>query len=157
MTGTPEFMREAIRRAGDGVAQGGSPFGACIVRDGRVVACEHNRVLQTLDSTAHAEIVAIREACRALGTIDLSGCTIYATTEPCPMCFSAIHWARIPVIAFGARIEDARRFGFNELGISNATLKQLGGSPVILEGDVLRDEALALFERWAARPDARTY
>jgi tRNA(Arg) A34 adenosine deaminase TadA len=150
-------MRRALRKAAEGVRQGGSPFGACIVRGGRLVACEHNRVLQGLDSTAHAEIVAIRAACRALATIDLSGCTIYSTTEPCPMCFSAIHWAKLDRIVFGARIADAQRHGFSELTVSNRRMKSLGGSPVRVRGGVLRAEVLRLFARWAAQPDKRTY
>lgn len=152
-----ELMRMAIEKAREGVAAGQSPFGACIARDGEMIACEHNRVWQTTDSTAHAEIVAIREACRKLGAIDLSRCTIYSTTEPCPMCFSAIHWARISRIVFGARIEDARRFGFNELGISNVDMKRFGGSPILVEGDFLRGEALALFEIWASRGGHKAY
>jgi guanine deaminase len=156
MTDT-ELMRMALDKAREGVAAGQSPFGACIARDGKVVACEHNRVWQTTDSTAHAEIVAIREACKELKTIDLSGCTIYSTTEPCPMCFSAIHWARMSRIVFGARIEDARSFGFNELAVSNRDFKRLGNSPIVIEQDVLRDEAVSLFKEWASRSDHRPY
>jgi len=151
------WMRRALRKAAAGVRGGGSPFGACIVRGGRVVACEHNRVLQGTDSTAHAEIAAIRAACKALGTIDLSDCTIYSTTEPCPMCFSAIHWAKLDRIVYGARIADAQRHGFSELTLSNRQMKKLGGSTVRVCGGVLRAEALRLFARWAAQPDRRTY
>jgi guanine deaminase len=152
-----ELMRMAIKKAREGVAAGQSPFGACIARDGEVIACEHNEVWQTTDSTAHAEIVTIRAACRTLGSIDLSGCTIYSTTEPCPMCFSACHWARISRIVFGTRIDDARRFGFNELGILNVDMKRLGSSPILIECDFLREEAVALFETWAARSGHRPY
>ena len=150
-------MQDAIRVAREGVAEGGSPFGACIVRAGEIIACEHNRVLQTTDSTAHAEIAALRAACARLGTIDLSGCVVYSTTEPCPMCFSACHWARIARIVYGARIGDARRFGFHELGISNRRMKALGGSPVTVVGGVLRAAVLDLFETWRLRPDRRVY
>ena len=150
-------MQAAIRVAREGVAEGGSPFGACIVRAGEIIACEHNRVLQTTDSTAHAEIAALRAACARLGTIDLSGCVVYSTTEPCPMCFSACHWARIARIVYGARIGDARRFGFHELGISNRRMKALGGSPVTVVGGVLRAAVLDLFETWRLRPDRRVY
>ena len=113
------YMRLAIQKAREGVAAGQTPFGACIVTaGGEVAACEHNVVWRTTDITAHGEVNAIRVACRSLGTIDLSGCTIYSTTEPCPMCFSAIHWAKIAGIVFGASISDAQAAGFNELAIS---------------------------------------
>lgn len=152
-----EFMRRAIAKAKDGVAAGQTPFGACIGRDGDVVACEHNQVWQNGDITAHAEVQAIREACRRLGTIDLSGCVIYSTCEPCPMCFSAIHWARISRIVFGARIADAQALGFSELAVPNQTLKELGPSPVEVVGDVLRDECLEVFRLWAEQADRRPY
>src|SRR6266516_4264518 len=93
----PRFMWLAIEKAKEGIARGQTPFGACITR--------------------HGEVVAIRQACKTLGTIDLSGCVIYSTCEPCPMCFSACHWARISTIVYGARIEDARASGFHELPI----------------------------------------
>lgn len=153
----PEFMRRAIAKAREGIAEGQTPFGACLVKDGHVVAAEHNGVWATTDSTAHAEVQAIRAACRTLGTVDLSGAVIYSTCEPCPMCFSAIHWARISTIAFGARIEDARALGFSELTIPNETMKRQGGSPVEIVPDFLRDECLALFREFAARPDRRVY
>ncbi|HLB35288.1 MAG TPA: nucleoside deaminase [Gemmatimonadales bacterium] len=154
---TPEFMRRAIEQAREGIAEGQTPFGACIVRDGRVVAAEHNAVWAATDSTAHAEIQAIRAACRLLGTVDLSGSAIYSTCEPCPMCFSAIHWARISTIVFGARIGDAQELGFSELTIPNEVMKREGGSPVVLVPDFLREECLALFREFAKRPDRRTY
>lgn len=153
----PEFMRRAIARAREGIAEGQTPFGACIVRDGRAVAAEHNAVWESMDVTAHAEVQAIRAACRALGTVDLSGSVIYSTCEPCPMCFSAIHWAKISTIVFGARIADAQRLGFSELTIPNETMKHEGGSPVEIVADFLRDECLALFHEFAARADRRTY
>ena len=150
-------MQLAIARAREGIARGQTPFGACITRNGAVVSCEHNGVWATTDITAHAELRAIREACRKLGTVDLSGCVIYSTCEPCPMCFSAIHWARIERIAFGAAIADARTAGFSELTISNAVMKKQGGSPVTIEGELLHDECVALFREWGERPDHRSY
>lgn len=151
-------MRLAIRRTREGIAQGQTPFGACIVSaDGKVVACEHNVVWATTDITAHGEVNTIREACRASGGIDLSGCTIYSTTEPCPMCFSAIHWARIRRIVFGASIADARAAGFNELAVSNAEMKRQGLSPVEVEGGCLREECRALFDEWKNSGRARVY
>lgn len=150
-------MRLALQRAREGVARGQAPFGACIVRDGRVVACEHNAVWDHTDSTAHAEVQAIRVACQRLSTVDLSDCEIYATCEPCPMCFSAIHWAKISTIVFGSRIADAQGLGFSELAISNQQMKQLGGSPVVIVPDYFREECGALFREWAVRADRRTY
>jgi tRNA(Arg) A34 adenosine deaminase TadA len=110
----------------------GQPFGACIVKDGEVIACDHNVVWASTDITAHAEVYAIRNACKKLDSIDLSGCTIYSTCEPCPMCFTAIHWARIGRIVCGARIEDAKKYGFNELSVSNHELRDKAGSRVII-------------------------
>ena len=152
-----KFMRLAIEKAKEGVKEGGSPFGACIVKDGKVVTCVHNVVWQTTDSTAHAEVNAIRQACKKLNTIDLSGCTIYSTTEPCPMCFSACHWAMISKIVYGARIEDAKKAGFNELAISDSVMKKLGKSPVEIIGDFLRGENQELFKIWSVSNKAMVY
>ncbi len=156
-TNDAHFMRLAIAKAMEGVEAGGSPFGACIVKDGEVVACAHNVVWQTTDITAHAEIHCIREACRELGVIDLQGSTIYTTTEPCPMCFSAIHWAHCDRIVFGTSIDDALAAGFRELTISNEQMKSLGGSEVEIEAGFLGDECLAVFEVFNARPDKAVY
>ncbi len=151
-------MRLAIDRTREGIRLGQTPFGACIVNaDGKVIACDHNVVWATTDITAHGEVNTIRLACRALGAVDLSGCTIYSTTEPCPMCFAAIHWAKIGRIVFGASIADARAAGFNELGISNAAMKEAGQSPVIVEGGCLRADCVALFEEWRRAGQARVY
>jgi tRNA(Arg) A34 adenosine deaminase TadA len=152
-----QFMKRAIAKGREGIAAGQTPFGACIVRDRQVVACEHNRVWETRDATAHAEVQAIRAACRALDTVDLSGAVIYSTCEPCPMCFSAIHWAKISTIVFGARIADARALGFSELTLPNEVMKREGGSPVELVPGFMRDECLALFQEFAQRPDRRIY
>ncbi|OIP42127.1 tRNA-specific adenosine deaminase [Candidatus Desantisbacteria bacterium CG2_30_40_21] len=143
-----QFMQSAINKAKEGIKQGQTPFGACIVKDGEIISCLHNLVFENMDITAHAEICAIRETCRRLRTIDLSGCIIYSTCEPCPMCFSACHWARISRIVYGARIEDARQFGFNELEISNEVMKQIASSPVEITVDFLRQESLELFRFW---------
>jgi len=150
-------MRLAIAKAKEGLVAGQSPFGACISRGREVVSCEHNVVWQTTDITAHAEIHAIREACRKLHTIDLSGCMIYSTCEPCPMCFSACHWARISKIFYGASIEDARATGFHELHIPNTQMKRMGGSPVEIAGGFLREETLALFHFFEQQSTKRTY
>lgn len=142
------FMRIAIEKAREGMENGQTPFGAVIVREGEVIASVHNVVWRTTDITAHAEVNAIRHACRALGSIDLSGCTIYSSCEPCPMCFSACHWAKLDRIVFGARIEDAERGGFSELTISNEKMKEMGGSPIEIVADFMRDENRAVFDEW---------
>ena len=125
-----DFMRLAIDKTRDGLKAGQMPFGAVIVRDGKIIACEHNVVWATTDITAHAEVTAIRKACLVLETIDLAGCSIYSTTEPCPMCFSACHWAKLDRIVYGAAIDDARAAGFSELPISNLEMKRQGGSKI---------------------------
>jgi tRNA(Arg) A34 adenosine deaminase TadA len=151
------FMRMAIDRARAGMKAGQSPFGACIVRDGAVISCEHNRVWQTLDATAHAEIAAIRAGCGAASDIKLTGATIYSTTEPCPMCFSAIHWAGIARIVFGSSIADAAQAGFDELRISNVEMKRLGESKVEIVEGILAAEARELFAEWMADEGRRVY
>ena len=152
-----ELMRLAIKEARKGIAAGQTPFGACIARNGEPVVCAHNHVWKNTDITAHAEIVAIRETCQRLDSIDLSGCIIYSTTEPCPMCFSACHWAKIAGIVFGTDIRDAQRAGFSELTISNVQMKRFGTSRVVVRGRFLRREALTLFSEWRSIVDRRTY
>ena len=134
----------------------GGPFGACIVRKGRVIAVSRNTVLKN-DATAHAEINAIRIASRKLGTYDLSGCVIYSTTEPCPMCFVAIHWARIKRIIYGTKTSDAQKAGFNELNISAAKLASLGKSRIKLTAGVMAQECAKLLREWAALPNGVFY
>ena len=152
------FMRLAIEKTRQGIRLGQTPFGACIVRaDGSIASCEHNTVWKTTDITAHGEIQAIRTACQLMGGIDLSGCTIYSTTEPCPMCFSAIHWAKIRRIVFGASIDDARTAGFNELMVSNDIMKRESKSGVEIEPGCLRQECAGLFQEWLESGRARTY
>jgi guanine deaminase len=150
-------MHMALREASRGMRSGqGGPFGACIVKDGLIVAVAHNRVLISGNPTQHAEVVAIGRAARHLGTHILKGCAIYSTTEPCPMCFSAIHWAQIDRIVFGTGIADVMRLGFNELSISNRTLKRLGRSKVALD-QVSKRECTALLASWAAMETKTTY
>lgn len=152
-----QFMRLALDAARESVkSDSGGPFGACIVRDGEVLAVAGNRVLESHDPTAHAEIAAIRAACSALGTHHLEGAHIYSTTEPCPMCFSAIHWARIEGISYGTSIEDVAKLGFNELPVSNRQLIELGQSPLGLEPGFLREECFELLQFWASN-QRRTY
>lgn len=105
----------AITEAHTGVTLGeGGPFGAVITRNGVIVARGHNRVLKTNDPTAHAEVVAIRDACARLGTWSLDDCVLYSSCEPCPMCFSAIHWAKVPKVFFAASADDAAAVGFDD-------------------------------------------
>lgn len=151
------FMRMALDKAALGVRRGQTPFGACIVRKGQVIALEHNCVWQTTDISAHAEVQAIRSACRILKTVDLSDCVIYSTCEPCPMCFSACHWAGLQKIYFGAFIRDAQRAGFNELTISARRMKSLGQSVVTVDGGLLRQENTAFLDAWSARENKRLY
>ncbi|MBR9680323.1 MAG: nucleoside deaminase [Candidatus Altiarchaeota archaeon] len=143
-----EFMREAIKEATSGIkAKDGGPFGAVIVRDDKIIAKAHNTVLFSRDPTAHAEINAIRAASKKLGK-DMSGCVIYSTTEPCPMCFSAIHWAKIDKVVFGTKIEDVAKLGFNEMPIKDFTLKFLGNLKIEIEGDFLSMECLELLSKY---------
>ena len=150
-------MHLALREASRGMkALQGGPFGACIVNSSGIVAVASNRVLVTGNPTQHAEVVAIGRAAKKLGTHILKGCTIYSTTEPCPMCFSAIHWAQIDRIVFGTGIADVKRLGFNELSISNTTLKRLGRSQVIL-AQASKRECTDLLRSWAAMETKKTY
>ncbi len=150
-------MHMALREASRGMKAGqGGPFGACVVRNGAIVAVAHNRVLVTGDPTQHAEVVAIGRAARLLGTHVLKGCTIYSTTEPCPMCFSAIHWAQIDRIVFGTGIADVKRLGFNELWLSNRPLKRLGRSGVVLD-QASKPECTDPLKAWAAMETKTTY
>ena len=145
-----DFMKLAIVKTEEGIAAGQSPFGAVIVRDGSVVAATHNTVWRTTDPTAHAEVNCIRAAASALATIDLTGCTMYSTCEPCPMCLSAIHWSKIERVVFGATIADADAVGFSELHVGAEELARMGESTLKVEGGLLREECAALFARWKA-------
>jgi tRNA(Arg) A34 adenosine deaminase TadA len=150
-------MQHAIEIARRGIAAGQSPFGAVVIRGEELVAAAHNAVLAETDPTSHAEVRAVRAASRALGTIDLSGCTLYSTCEPCPMCFGAIHWARLSRLVFGARIADALDAGFNELSVSNEILREIGGSEVAIVPDCRRAACVELFAEWARGPAPRRY
>lgn len=134
----------------------GGPFGACIVKNGHVLAVARNTVLEN-DATCHAEINAIRIASKELGSFDLSGSVIYSTTEPCPMCFTAIHWAHIDAIVYGTSIQDAQKLGFNELPISNNTLKELGKSSVCIVSSFMFEECLQLFNDWSCLKGKQIY
>jgi tRNA(Arg) A34 adenosine deaminase TadA len=147
-----EFMCLALREAEKNFSDmRGGPFGACIVKGNKVIAISRNTVLKQ-DATCHAEINAIRKASKKLRTYDLSGCWIYSTTEPCPMCFSAVHWSKINVLVYGNAIADAKSIGFNELPISSARMKKLGGSKLKISSGCMRDEANRLFKKWDRLP-----
>ena len=152
-----ELMSIAIAKARDGIAAGQSPFGAIIVRDGVVVASTHNTVWRDTDPTAHAEVNCIRAAASALKVIDLSGCEMYSTCEPCPMCLSAIHWSKIDRVVFGATIADAAQAGFNELQVDAKVLAAMGKSALKVESGLLREECASLFDLWKKTGLCGTY
>jgi len=152
-----KFMRLALNQAQLGVEQGQTPFGACIVKEGQVIAAAYNHVWADTDITAHAEIMAIRDACQKQHQVFLEGTTLYSTLEPCPMCFSAAHWARIGRIVYGLSIADAQKFGFNELAITNKTLTEISFTNLEIVPNVLRAENLMLWQEWASRPDKKVY
>jgi len=150
-------MREAARLALRGVARNqGGPFGALVVRDGQVVGRGFNRVIATNDPTAHAEVVAIRQACRKLKTFALSGCEIYASCEPCPMCLSAIHWARIDRVWYACGREDAARAGFDD-ALLYAQIPKPPAERLVPALQVFREEGTAAFDAWRAKPDRVPY
>ena len=134
----------------------GGPFGACIVKNGKVVSLARNTVLKN-DATCHAEINAIRIASRKLKTFDLSGCHVYSTTEPCPMCLSAIHWARIGKLYYGTTIRDVKKLGFNELPISALEMKKIGKSKLKIYPAFATPVCLKLLSDWNKLPDKRIY
>lgn len=151
------FMGLALKSAEKNITDmRGGPFGACIVKGGKAIAVSRNTVLAR-DATCHAEVNAIRMASKRLKTHNLSGCVIYSTTEPCPMCFSAIHWSGIGALIYGNTIADAKKVGFNELPISTARMKRMGRSRLRITAGFMRDEANRLFERWNKLPGKKLY
>ena len=152
-----DFMRAAIAKTRDGIAAGQSPFGSVIVHNSVIVAATHNTVWLTTDPTAHAEVNCIRAAAKALYNIFLQGCTLYSTTEPCPMCLSAIHWAKIDRVVFGATIADAASAGFAELFIDAKDMAKIGRSPLIVESGLLQAECAALFDEWKKAGKCQAY
>lgn len=152
-----QYMNIAIELAEKGMLQGQSPFGAVIVKDNQILAAEHNRVWKDTDITAHAEITAIRAACKKANTIDLAGSIIYSSTEPCPMCFAAIHWAKIEQIYYAASIPDAQNAGFNELTLSNKKIAKIANSPVKINPPILTEKAVQLFKKWKKSTQYKPY
>ena len=143
-----ELMRLAIEKGEQAIQKNQTPFGCAIALDGRILAASHNTVWASTDITCHAEVNAIRVACRELGSIFLEGASVASTCEPCPMCMSALHWARVETVCYGATIADASRAGFNELELSAASLLEQGGSDVKLVSGILTAECQALFDAW---------
>ncbi|HNX90293.1 MAG TPA: nucleoside deaminase [Candidatus Omnitrophota bacterium] len=153
-----KFMKLAIDEAYAGINAGdGGPFGAVVTRNGEVIASAHNTVLKNNNPTQHGEMNAITLASQKLKNYDLSGCEIYSTVEPCPMCFSAIHWARIDKVIFGGNIEDVWKLGFNEMPVSDEKLKELSKSPVIIEKGFMRAECMELLAYWSNLANKKVY
>lgn len=151
-----KFMKYAIKEAKKGITKGdGGPFGAVVIKDGKVVGRGHNQVIKNNDATCHGEMMAIRKASKNLGTFDLSGCEIYTTGEPCPMCYGAILWANISKVYYGCNIVDTDIIGFRDVSfykrINNIKFK---------EGfmkEMNREECLKLYKEYATLPDKKEY
>jgi len=151
------FMARAIQLSLENVSSGrGGPFGAVVVKDGNVVAEAANQVTATNDPTAHAEVLAIRQACQKLGFFELKGCDLYTSCEPCPMCLGAIYWARIDRVYFGNFAADAARIGFDDSAIY-AEIKQPHAEREIPMMQIMREEALAAFRAWEQHPGKIRY
>lgn len=152
------FIREAIALSRAGMDRGdGGPFGCVIVKDGEVIGRGNNKVTSANDPTAHAEVVAIREACQALGDFQLAGCTLYTSCEPCPMCLGAIYWARPDRIVFAASREDAARAGFDDQLIYDEIPLPTEKRRIPTEALVMRTEANEVFEEWILKGDKALY
>ena len=151
------FMRRAIELSRSHMEAGeGGPFGAVVVKDGQVVAEGWNRVTSSHDPTAHAEVTAIREACARLGTFELRGCEIYTSCEPCPMCLSAIYWARLDRIWYANGQADAAAIQFDDAWLYREVALPLAERSLPLT-QLLRDEALEVFQAWDAKVDKIRY
>ena len=150
-------MREAIRLSIENVQIGmGGPFAAVIVKNGNIIAHGTNLVTSTNDPTAHAEIEAIREACKTLDTFQLDGCDIYTSCEPCPMCLGAIYWARLDRVFYANTKEDAAAIDFDDSFIYEEFLKKIGNRRIPMK-QLIRDEALTGFEVWKKKVDKVKY
>ena len=151
-----EFMRRAIDLSIENIDTGGGPFGAVIVRDGKLIASGTNRVVPNNDPTAHAEVVAIRNACRELETFDLSGCTVYTSCEPCPMCLSALYWAGVERICYANTKRDAAAIAFDDSYIYDQLRLDYDRRTIHCE-HFMRDEALEAFRKWSEKLDKVEY
>jgi len=153
----PQFMQAAIAQSLAGVRQKfGGPFGAVIVRDGEVIASGHNEVTSSNDPTAHAEILAIRRACKKLETFHLKGCVLYTSCEPCPMCLAAIYWAQLDRIYFGCDQHVAASSGFSDEFLYVELKKPLSDRAIPTE-QFMPDESRAAFDEWNAMEDKTPY
>ncbi len=152
-----EFMWEAIRLSIQNIRDGnGGPFACVVAKEGKIIARGTNLVTSTNDPTAHAEVVAIREACKALGTFQLHGCEIYTTCEPCPMCLGAIYWARPDKIYYANGREDAAKIGFDDLFLYEELPKKISERKIPTQ-QLMREEALAAFREWGQKQDKIQY
>ncbi len=151
-----QFMRRAIALSCESVASGGGPFGAVVVRDGRIIGEGVNRVVPHGDPTAHAEVVAIRAACRTIGSHTLGGAVIYTTCEPCPMCLGAIWWARLSAIVYGNARDEAGKIGFDDAAIYREVSSPLAARTLPLHR-FMADEAAEAFRLWMAKADRVQY
>ena len=152
-----ELMREAIRLSIENVETGnGGPFGAVVVKDGKIIARGANQVTATNDPTAHAEVVAIRKACEVLGSFQLDGCEIYTSCEPCPMCLGAIYWARPDRIYYANTKEDAAAIDFDDQFIYEELDRPIAERKLFTE-QMLRNEAIEAFEKWSDSTDKIEY
>ena len=148
-----KFMRAAIKEAEKGIFNNeGGPFGAVIVKDGKIIARGHNQVVKNEDPTCHGEMMAIRKACKKLGTFNLSGCEIYTTGEPCPRCLGAILWARIDKIYYGCNVVDTEMIGFDDLDF----YKKIDNKTEFMF-EIDREECLKLYEKYKAQIDKISY
>jgi guanine deaminase len=151
------FMRRAIELAREGMENNaGGPFGCVVVRNGEIIGEGNNSVTSINDPTAHAEVIAIREACKRLNAFQLDGCTIYTSCEPCPMCLGAIYWARPSQVFYACGREDAAEIGFDDDFIYRELEKPNEERELALQ-PLMRDEALEVFRAWAAKPDKIEY
>ena len=151
-----KFMQRAIELSVENIKNGGGPFGAVIVKDGKIISEGTNRVTVDLDPTAHAEVSAIRHAAKKLNTFDLSGCEIYTSCEPCPMCLGAIYWAHLDKIYFGNTKTDAKDIGFDDSFIYDELELSPTNRKVTMER-LLPEEAIRAFEDWKNKEDKVTY
>ncbi|MBL0018731.1 MAG: nucleoside deaminase [Bacteroidia bacterium] len=152
-----KWMQAAVDLSIAGVTSGeGGPFGAIVVKDGQIVGRGNNRVTTTNDPTAHAEVVAIRDACKNLGTFQLIGCTVYTSCEPCPMCLGAIYWARPDRVFFACTKADAAASGFDDQFIYDEIEKEFGERKIQFE-QVGQSLAIKAFEIWDAKSDRIDY
>ena len=153
----PAFLREAIRLSRENVnANEGGPFGAVVVRNQQIIGRGWNRVISTNDPTAHAEVVAIRDACSRLRTFTLAGCEIYSSCEPCPMCLAAIYWSRVDRIHYAATKEDAEAAGFDDGKLYRELALPITNRSISM-AQSLRDEACVAFQEWLKRENRIRY